>query len=331
MTPATVSNVLNGKVGASEAKAQEIRDLAERLHYTPNVLAKSLKRKHTNTIGVITEDLTVFNTPEIVDGIETFCESQGFDLIIGNLRLFKRYNNDFTDTARHHKLLDEVVASLASKRVEGMIYVGYHCREIPYQPEVRSLPIVYSYCFSSDPALPSVIYDDEKAGHDITSLLIENGHRKIGVICGPFNSYHAQERLRGFQRCLFEKGILYDNSLTFFGDWERESGYRLGGELISAGVTAISAQNDEMACGVYDYCGAHGIKVGKDIVLTGFDNREIGRAYTPQLTTVEPPLSDIGQMAAKILLNEIAGSENSQIHVKMPCRIIVRGSTEENV
>ncbi|MCL1813520.1 MAG: LacI family transcriptional regulator, partial [Treponema sp.] len=99
---ATVSNVLNGKSGAaSEAKAREIIDVARNLHYMPNMLAKSLKQQKTNTIGIITEDLTVFNTPEIVDGIDACCEENGYGIILANMRLFKRYSNDFTDTPRH--------------------------------------------------------------------------------------------------------------------------------------------------------------------------------------------------------------------------------------
>ena len=75
VSAATVSNVLNGKRGAaSEAKVQEIFRVAQELHYRPNSLAKNLKLQRSNTIGIITEDLTVFNTPEIVNGIEEYCE-----------------------------------------------------------------------------------------------------------------------------------------------------------------------------------------------------------------------------------------------------------------
>jgi LacI family transcriptional regulator len=182
----------------------------------PNALEKNLKQKRSKTIGIITEDLTVFNTPDIVDGIDAYCESHGFDIIIGNMRLFKKYNNDFTETEKHKKLLDEVVCSMAAKQVEGIIYIGYHCREIVYLPNIKSIPFVYAYCFPSDHSIPSVIYDDEQAAYDMTCLMIRSGHNKIGVLCGPFNSFHTQEHLRGFQKSLFENGILYDNRLTVF-------------------------------------------------------------------------------------------------------------------
>lgn len=324
----TVSNVLNGKGGASEAKARQIRDLAQNLHYTPNKIAKNLKRQRTNTIGIITEDLTVFNTPEIVDGIDSYCEAHGFDIIMGNLRLFKLYNNDFTDTEKHKKLFDQMVDSMLSKQVEGIIYVGYHCRSITYLPEKRAVPFVYAYCFAEDKTLPSVIYDDEKAAFDATSLLIQKGHTRIGAIGGPYSSFHTQERLQGYQRALFENNILYDNRIVQFGNWGRDCGYELGEKIIENGATAIFSFNDEMASGVFDYCADRGLTVGRDIALIGFDNREISLAFRPQLTTVAPPLNDIGEASARIVIDEIRGEENPEKHLKMPCTLIERGSTE---
>jgi len=323
---ATVSNVLNGKGGVGEARTRQIKELVTQLHYTPNKLAKSLKQKRSKTIGIITEDLTVFNTPDIVDGIDAYCEASGYDIIIENMRLVKKYNNDFTDTHRQKLIFDEIVASMMSKQVEGIIYIGCHCREITYLPEIRTVPFVYAYCYNSDRSIPSVIYDDEKAAYDITNLFIQNGHTKIGLICGWFNSFHTQERLRGFQKCLFEKGIPYDNRLTVFGNWERESGYELGGQLIEKGVTAIFSLNDSMASGVYDYCADHNLTVGNDISLAGFDNKDISQAYRPQLTTVAPPLYEIGQKSAQIVIQKIDGIDEKQNHFKLPCHIIKRGS-----
>jgi DNA-binding LacI/PurR family transcriptional regulator len=120
---ATVSNVLNGKGGVGEARTRQIKELVTQLHYTPNKLAKSLKQKRSKTIGIITEDLTVFNTPDIVDGIDAYCEASGYDIIIENMRLVKKYNNDFTDTHRQKLIFDEIVASMMSKHVETVVSI----------------------------------------------------------------------------------------------------------------------------------------------------------------------------------------------------------------
>lgn len=328
VSTATVSYVLNGKGSVGKAKANQIKELAKKLHYTPNTYAKNLKQKFSKTIGIITEDLTVFNTPDIVDGIDAYCELNGYEMIIGNMRLFKKYNNDFTDTEKHKAILDKIVESMAAKQVQGIIYVGYHCREIIYFPEIESIPFVCAYCFTSSQTASSVIYDDEQAAYDVTNLLIKNGHRKIGILCGPISSFHTQERLQGFQRCLYDNNILYNNNFTFFGDWECESGYKLGGKLIENGVTAIFSLNDVMACGIYNYCTDHNLTVGKDLSLVGFDNRESCQAYQPHLTTVALPLYEIGQKSAQILMDEINGASGIKSHIKIPCHIIQRDSVK---
>lgn len=326
---ATVSNVLNRKGGASPAKAEEIRSIAEQLNYTPNLLAKSLKKQKSNTIGIITEDLTVFNAPEIVDGIDEFCERNGFDIVLGNMRLFKHYGNTFTDMEKYNAILTEIINTMRSKQVEGLVYVGYHFREIKQDFDLINVPIVYTYCYSQDAAAPYVLYDDEKAAYDAAALLIENGHTKIGSICGPFGSFNTQSRLRGYQRALFDHHILYDNNLTVYGDWNRDCGYAFGERLIKHGVTAIFAHNDYMAAGVIDYCNDNGISVGRDLSVIGFDNADISKFIRPKLTSVALPLFEMGQKSAEILTQILDDKPLSSVSYKIPCKIIQRESVSQ--
>ena len=327
VSTATVSNVLNGKSGAaSDTKAKEIIGMARSLHYTPNTLAKSLQRQKTNTIGIITEDLTVFNTPEIVDGIEAFSGENGYEIILENMRLFKRYNNDFTDTPKHHELLDSMLRNMLAKQVEGIIYVGYHCREISYLPSRVQVPFVYAYCYPKEQIYTSVMYDDEKAAKDVTVLLIDKGHSRIGVICGPASSYHTQSRLSGFNAALTEHGVRADPGLVVYGDWERPSGYNLAALLLDQGVSAIFSFNDLMASGVYERASERGLQIGKDISLFGFDNRDISLGYIPALSTVEPPLNEIGRRSAEIILRQIKHNRTGKKRIYIPCTILERHS-----
>ena len=332
VSTATVSNVLNGKSGAAgEAKAREIIDLARNLHYMPNTLARSLQQQKSNTIGIITEDLTVFNTPEIVDGIDAFCEENGYDIILENMRLFKRYNNDFTDTPKHQELLDTMLCSMISKQVEGIVYVGYHCREIAYLPSSVQVPFVYAYCYPKEEVYPSVMFDDEKAARDVTGILIAKGHSRIGVICGPASSYHTQARLRGFNAALAEHGLKPDSALVVYGDWERPSGYHLAAFLLDRKVSAIFSFNDLMASGVYERAAERGLRIGRDISLFGFDNRDISQGYIPALSTVEPPLNEIGRRSASIVLTQIKRCRPGKKRVYLACTIMERQSTANSV
>jgi DNA-binding LacI/PurR family transcriptional regulator len=305
VSTATVSNVLNGRVGAAgPAKTREIFEVAEGLRYRPNSLAKSLKEKKTNSIGVITEDLTVFNTPEIVDGIDEYCEENKYEIILANMRLYKRYNNDFTDTPNHQKLFEFMVSTMVAKQVEGIIYVGYHSREISYLPSRVNVPFVYAYCYPKEQLYSSVMFDDENSGYKVTSLLISKKHKRIGVISGPLHNSTAQARLKGYKRALEENNIHCNENTIFYGEWSRENGYQNTDALLEAGVTAIFALSDMIASGVYKRCQERNIIIGKDLSLFGYDNIDQCEDYIPPLSSVAPPLNEMGRKSAELIFQQ---------------------------
>lgn len=324
----TVSNVLNGKTGAaSAATVSAVIAAAEKLHYQPNVLARNLKLQLSNSVGIITEDLTVFNTPEIVNGIEEYCEENGYEIILANLRLYKRYGNNFADTPEHAARFDTALNSLLSKQVVGIVYVGYHPRPVSFRPTHGNIPFVYAYCYPSQPSDSScVLMDDEQCGHDVGAALLSRGHRKIGVISGPISSQAALHRLSGYQRALYEYGALYNTATTVFGDWRYASGYRCAEQLLPMGVTALIAFNDEMASGAYVCCTKHGLRVGSDISIFGFDNLSLAEAYDPPISSVAPPLNEIGRKSAELVLGQLRGEADAHQRVLLPGTIYLRDS-----
>jgi LacI family transcriptional regulator len=189
---------------------------------------------------------------------------------------------------------------------------------------------VYAYCYSTEHIYPAVLYDDEKAAEEVTELLISKGHRKIGVLCGPEDSFHTQTRLKGFRRALAAHGLKYDPALVLYGEWDRASGYSLSGPLLDKGVTAVFSFNDLMASGVYDRAVERGLVVGTDLSLFGFDNREISQGYIPSISTVEVPLNDMGRKCAEIILNQVKHRRIGKKRVLLPCTIHERKSVSKN-
>ena len=158
---ATVSKVLNNKPGVNQEPEARIREIARQLNYRPNLYARHLKRGHSSSLGVITEDLTVFNAPEIVDGIAATCEECGYHFILGNLRFNKRYGRGPMDPRESTALIQSMVDDMLSKQVDGIIYVGCHSHVLVPFSELLATKFVFAYCISSDPEIPYVIYDDE--------------------------------------------------------------------------------------------------------------------------------------------------------------------------
>ena len=263
-----------------------------------------------------------------VDGIGEYCDSHDYHYILGNLRFNKLFGNGPKNTRECAELVHSLVETMMSKQVDGIIYVGCHSHAVAPINDRTELPLVYAYCYSTDPQIPSVMYDDQKAAFEAAQLLIKGGHRNIGVITGMVESRSTANRLLGYQEALHSAGLPYNPHLTVNGDWERDSGYSLCEQLISAGVTAIFAHNDLMANGVIDYCNKQGIQVGRDLALIGFDNREISTVCRPTLSTVSLPLFEIGQNATRLMLDNLSGNlVPSGLRLMLPCTVIEREST----
>ncbi len=325
---ATVSKVMNGTGNISEETARKIMDIASELNYRPNLYAINLKKGNSRTIGILAEDLTVFNTPPVIDGIGAFCEEHGYRYLLENLRINRLGIDPDLDKDKYNQLKDNAISHLESMQVDGIIYVGCHSHRIIPSGLDNHLPFVCAYCISSSLAIPSILYDDEHSSYDAVTLLIKKGHKKIGTVTGKNGSAHTRWRLTGYQEALYDNNIPYNPKLCIKGDWTRDSGYAAAKTLIKNKVTAIFSQNDEMAMGIMDACSEAGIQVGSDLALIGFDNRELSAVCRPQLSTIEPPLYDIGYKAAESLIAHIENAPDVlRGEIRLPCKIIERAST----
>lgn len=327
---ATVSNILNHKPGAGEETRKRVMEMAEKLEYTPNVVAKNLKLQKTRSIGVIAEDMTIFSIPDIIDGITEYCEKVDYQILLTNLRLYKKYNDVYYNRDDFYELVRQEIKKLMEKQVEGVIYVAAHERVIRCIPEKLPIPAVMAYGYTDSKKVPSVVVDDTHGAYEITKYLIENGHRRIGVITGKPDSLHAQARLVGYQEALFDSGILYDPGLIGEGDWNRESGRRCIEWLMNKDITAVFCMNDLMAGGVYDKLAEMGKMAGQDFSVVGYDNREVSSYYNPPLTTINLPLHDIGYRASEIMIEMLEGKElrEDEVICSVGCERLIRKSVK---
>lgn len=329
---ATVSNILNKKPGASEKTRKLVLEMAEKLNYTPNIVAKNLKMQKTRSIGVIAEDMTIFSIPDIIDGITDYCQEQDYQILLTNLRLFKKYNDTYYNREHYYDLVGVEIKKLMEKQVEGIIYVAAHERIIRCIPDTLPVPAIMAYGYSKSERIPSIVVDDVHGAASVLDYMVDHGHKKIGVITGKPDSLHAQARLVGYQQVLFKNGILYDPGLVMEGDWTRLSGYRSTSQLLEKGVTAIFCMNDLMAGGVYDRLDELGLKAGIDISIAGFDDRELSGYYRPSLTTVSLPLHDIGHKASELIIDLLNGTKKElgpENVCYVGCSLLVRKSVND--
>lgn len=338
---ATVSNILNGKPNASEATKEKVLRAVKELNYTPNSIAKNLKLKKSQAIGVVAEDITVFCTPGIIDGITRCCEEKGYHVLLTNLRLYKKYNDAYYANDSFVQLVEKEIRELLAKQVDGIIYVTSHERILrSCLPENLPVPAGMAYGYSKSEEYPSVAVDDKDGAYTLIRYLIQKGHQSIGVITGKEESIHTHDRLRGYQKALYDQKIFFDPDIVVQGDWSRESGYRNTDYLLSKDVTAIFCMNDIMAGGVYDRLEELGLLPGRDISVVGFDNRDLSNYYRPPLTTIALPLSNIGYTACNVVIDMIEKRERgvtyeregeSPIEICENCSLLIRSSVVDLV
>ena len=328
---ATVSNILNNKPGVGEQTRKKVLQVIAEMNYTPNHVARNLKVRNTRSIGVIAEDMTIFSIPNIIDGITEHCEEEDYQILLINLRLFKKYEDTYYARDDYFGTVHQEIQKLMSKQVEGIIYVAAHERIIKCIPEDLPIPAVMVYGYTQTPQVPSVVVDDEDGAYELIKYVIEKGHEKIGVITGKRDSLHAQARLEGYQRAIFESNILYNPHMIQTGDWTRQSGYDSTDILLEQGATVIYCMNDLMAGGVYDRLDELGKVVGKDISVIGYDNRELSDYYNPPLTTMRLPLHDIGYKASEVIISLLKKEELEQKDgvYAIPCEALIRKSVKD--
>lgn len=336
VSTATVSNILNGKKRVSEETRNKVLSVAEELHYFPNHIARVLRKKQTNTIGIIAEDLTVFSIPDIIDGITEYCEQHRYHMFLTNLRLLKKLQEQYAASDLENDVgIHQCFQNLLSVQVDGIIYVAGHERVIRCFPEELPVPAILAYGYSKSAKIPSVIVDDEISSRDIVRYAIAMGHRKIGVIGGTEGSIHTQGRLAGYKRALNENGIAYRSDFVKYCNWKRQAAYQNTDQLLSEGVSVIFCMSDIMAGGVYDRLNELGIRVGKEIAVLGYDNQELSSYLSPSLTTAALPLHRIGYTAASMLVQRIekgkdgTRSSSDLEEIKIPCSIVLRQSVTQ--
>lgn len=331
VSTATVSNILNDKKNVSEETRQKVLSVVKERGYKLNYVAQGLRKQKTQTIGVIAEDIAQFTTPAIIEGIMELCEEKGYRTIVQNLRLYSRWQDSWFDNDKmYYSVMDPAVQEMASIRVDGIIYVAGHARNIHRFPKDYDIPAVLAYAYSQEKEVPSVVIDDEEAAKNAVEYLIKKGHTKIGVMAGEQENIHTKLRILGYQKALFEAGILYNPELVMYAGWGKELSYKSAEALLSNGVTAVFCMSDRNAGGVYEYLFEKGKQVGKDISVMGFDNEMIADYMTPGLTTMKIELGEIGKKAAEVLFDKMAeGAVEEQIRI--PCSLIERGSVTDFV
>jgi LacI family transcriptional regulator len=312
----TVSNVLNGRPGASEETRRRVFDAADRLGYQPNLSARNLKAGRTGLIGVMTLDLTGQYGLEIVRGIADELASDEREMLI---------SATYQDAAREL----ERTQFLARGLVDGVLMVAPALEDATLEALRRkNLPCVVIDPRRTDAPLPRVTVDNYGGARQAAEHLLELGHTRIAYIKGIADLESSELRYKGFHDALRLAGVDLDERLVAESDFTYTQGFRIASALIAEHrPTALMAGGDLIALGAVDAARACGLRIPDDLSVVGFDDLPQAAQTFPALTTVRQPLHDMGRLGTRMLLSLIDDRPLLMENMQMPTELIVRGTT----
>jgi len=332
-SPATVSIVLNNAPLAqyiAPSTKKKIEEVARKLGYRPNAMARFLRSKRTHSVGVMLIDITdPFCTP-ILRGIENSLYQASYAPILADAHNQKnRFERSLEMLLERHVEALIVVANWTF--VDIHVLADFNKRNIPVATICWELP---------GDTTSSVMVDNEAGGRLAVEHLYKLGHRKISFIRGPKMLIDSTPRWKGIQKFAHSVDYEIDQSLVMqLPDWldpnsSFEGGFRLTEELLQKRrkFTALVAFDDLTALGAIRALNKAGMKVPEQCSVTGFDDVALSALAAPSLTTIRQPLETMGNLAVNTILEGINASQEKRdwaiSHQRTTPELVIRESTQ---
>jgi LacI family transcriptional regulator len=286
------------------------------LGYQPNLLARSMAKQRTQTLGMIVPDIANPFFPEVVRGAEDVAHTAGYTLLISSS------DNDPQKEAVYLRLLlakrvDGVILTKAPGRVPSELQRAFANARVPIVLLARTVP-----GFTTD----VVELDDKGAAYDGVTHLLRLGYRRIGFVGGLHGASTSRRRLVGYRAALRDARVRFEPALVTAGDFRVESGYRAGLDLLKSRPDAVFVANYLMTVGFMQALQQYRLRCPEDVALVTCDDYPWMDAFSPRLTTIDLPKRELGAAAATLLLDRIARGSGRARTIRLKNALRVRES-----
>ncbi len=322
VSPSTVSRALKDHPDISQETKIRVKELVEKLRYTPNTVALSLRSRKTNIIGVIVPQIVHHFFSSVISGIEEAAMASGY-----NVMIFQS-NEDYGREVMN-------VRSLITSRVDGaLVSISKTSEKFGHFREFmeNDTPLVLFDRVCDELETDKVIVDDFNGAFTAVEYLIQTGCKRIAHFAAPQHLLIGYQRQRGYITALEKNGIEVDYDLIVKCDTHDEALEITPAIMkLKNPPDAVFCVNDLTATGVLKVMKKMGIKVPDDVSVAGFTDGLVATVTDPPLTTVSQHGFDLGKKAAEILLDRI----RSGIEIKppvleiIPTTLVVRESTRK--
>jgi LacI family transcriptional regulator len=324
VSPTTVSRALNNHPAVHEKTKKKIFDAVLKMGYQSNIFAANLRTKRTNNIGVIVPRLNSNFQSSVLAGMEKAANEAGLNLIISqSLESFKKEKANAN--TMFNSRVDGLLVSLASD-TENIDH---------YTPFLKKgIPIIFYDRIAEESGCPGIVIDNIRASQKVTEHLIEQGCKKIVHVLGNIKINVYADRLKGYKYALLEHHIPFDPSLVILSDLNEEAGEEIVKKIMEMKPLpdGLFVSNDACAASCVRHLKIAGIKIPEDIAVVGFNNDVISRLVEPNITTVNYPGYEMGELAMKNLIKYLENPEDGILEktnkITLRSELIIRGSSK---
>lgn len=318
VSTATVSRVLNGSDKVKDHTADRVMEVVEKMNYRIDHVARRMKVKSSDSlvIGLIITDIGNPFFSNVAKGVE--------DIAFKNKHILMICNTN-EDLEKEKFFLN----SMLSEKVSGVIIVPTTGNAPFFEKLVfDGFPMVMVDRQFKDLNMDTVSINNEAGGYQATQRLIQNGHKRIGIVCGIKGLSNTEDRLEGYRKALTDTGIPISKELITYGNYIESGGRKAMDKLLALDnpPTAVFSTNNLMTLGCIKEINKRKISIPDEIALIGFDDSTWAEALIPPLTTVKQPGYELGVNAAELLIKRLNNGETSRMNVVLNPELVVRES-----
>jgi LacI family transcriptional regulator len=307
---ATASYALSNGGSVGQETRERVKAVAQQLGYRPNVYAKAMRTGRSGALGLVLPDLTNPFFPPLAQSIIVSAREAEFDVLL-------------VDTLGSKQAERQSIESLVRRGVDGLVWFPID-DAMPKGLSLRATPTVV--LDRTLEGLDCVVADCESGGRMAAELLLEAGHRRIGIVAGPGTVLSARQRLQGArQAMLATQSLVWEVEAAFSADLDTPVVARLA----QRDVTAVVAASDLVAVGLVREFQRLGIRVPDDVSIVGFDNIPWSDLCAPPLSTIDIPVTEMGAEAVQLLVRRIAAPEEPRRRVVFEVSPVRRASIRQ--
>ena len=314
----TVSRVVNHEGNVSRDLRKRVEKVVAQLNYVPDRQARSLRSGKSYHVAFVYEAPSSYFVISLVDGIRRSCKQYGYELILHETE------------EQGSRLVMSVLEFIERERLDGLLMMPPMTDNEQLLAALAEESVLFGRISPGTQRADSldVFTTDRAAGREMAEHLLDLGHRRIAFIQGHPDHLAMAERLAGASAAISDRGDDDIELIVRPGRNTFESGLEAARELLALKPrpTAIFAANDDMAAGVLFEAQERGLRVPDDVSVAGFDNTLLAARIWPGLTTIHQPIWEMGELAAKCLIDRISGREVDS-HTALPTTIVRRRST----